>query len=476
MRKTGPAPLALHLTLRWRDDVIALRRLAGRASVTVGALAPIPCAPGVAGIVARVSRGAASAVVPARGMVTVVRADGRVELVEGPADVPLAAGDAVDLRFGAFRFEALAGASEVLPGRAGPREARPLAGLGVAALAHAVIFGLAAHDARASSAEARADERAGELRGLLATAELRARAAEIRVEDAGGAGQGRAQDGHRGDGRQGGGASAAGAAGAMGDRLAQSGAQRRYAVSEVLKKDEAPSLSREEALTDAAVFGMIGLLAQGAATPTAASAEPWAHASDAVAARGDMWGQEIGEAFGAGGLGLSGIGEGGGGRGEGIGLGSIGALGHGAGGLGAGTGGEGSLQRVRTWRTWGGAWQNDYGRHHQAVYRPRCRCGTPGISGGLPADVVRRVVRQSVAAFDACYARGLRSDAKLAGTVNARFVIGRDGAVWYVGDGGSSLHDPAVVSCVLRTVHGLSFPASEGDTVRVTYPIECSLR
>lgn len=41
-----------------------------------------------------------------------------------------------------------------------------------------------------------------------------------------------------------------------------------------------------------------------------------------------MW---IGDSYGAGGLGLSGIGEGGGGRGEGIGLGSIGTVGHGAG-------------------------------------------------------------------------------------------------------------------------------------------------
>lgn len=44
-----------------------------------------------------------------------------------------------------------------------------------------------------------------------------------------------------------------------------------------------------------------------------------------------LWGDHIGETFGAGGLGLSGIGEGGGGRGEGIGLGSIGTLGHGVG-------------------------------------------------------------------------------------------------------------------------------------------------
>jgi len=44
-----------------------------------------------------------------------------------------------------------------------------------------------------------------------------------------------------------------------------------------------------------------------------------------------MWGDEVGEAYGAGGLGLSGSGEGGGGRGEGIGLGSVGTLGYGAG-------------------------------------------------------------------------------------------------------------------------------------------------
>jgi hypothetical protein len=45
-----------------------------------------------------------------------------------------------------------------------------------------------------------------------------------------------------------------------------------------------------------------------------------------------LWGDQVGDAGGAGGLALSGVGEGGGGRGEGIGLGSIGTIGHGAGG------------------------------------------------------------------------------------------------------------------------------------------------
>ena len=59
---------------------------------------------------------------------------------------------------------------------------------------------------------------------------------------------------------------------------------------------------------------------------------------DPSSASGNMWGDAIGEAFGAGGLGLSGVGEGGGGQGEGIGLGSVGTLGHGSGLGSSGTG------------------------------------------------------------------------------------------------------------------------------------------
>ncbi|HEY5244012.1 MAG TPA: DUF4139 domain-containing protein, partial [Polyangiaceae bacterium] len=44
-----------------------------------------------------------------------------------------------------------------------------------------------------------------------------------------------------------------------------------------------------------------------------------------------IWGDQLGDSFGAGGLGLSGVGEGGGGRGEGFGMGTIGTVGHGSG-------------------------------------------------------------------------------------------------------------------------------------------------
>ena len=51
----------------------------------------------------------------------------------------------------------------------------------------------------------------------------------------------------------------------------------------------------------------------------------------------NMWGDEIGDSFGAGGMGLSGVGRGGGGHGEGIGLGSVGTVGHGGGSGGLGS-------------------------------------------------------------------------------------------------------------------------------------------
>ena len=477
MRKTSAAPLDLHVTLRWREDVLAFRRLTGEASLTAEGMAPIPGAAAVSGVAARVSRGAASAVVAAEAVATIARADGRLELFEGPCEVPLAAGDALELRLGDFRFEALAGAPEVLPASARRRPAGALAGFALAALAHAVIFGLAAQDARAASAEARGDERTEDLRGLLATAEQRARAVEARVEDAGGIGEGKPQSSRPGDGRRGGGARAAGEEGSMGDRLATGKTHRRYAVPEELKRDASPETARAEALADASAFGMIGLLAQGPATLSAPFGDDWAHGTDAIAARGDLWGRESGASFGAGGLGLAGIGEGGGGRGEGIGLGMIGTLGHADGRAGGGTGGDGSATGMVGWGVAGGQSSRGFGRlsgtHHARPPRV-CMCGGTMVSGRLPPEAVQRVVRQNFGRFRACYENGLGRNPALEGTVRARFVIGRDGAVAESADGGSTMADPTVVSCVARAFSGLSFPQPEGGIVTVTYPIAFS--
>jgi len=260
------------------------------------------------------------------------------------------------------------------------------------------------------------------------------------------------------DNKEGGtGTRAKGEEGSMGKETSKD-TNKRYAVQGP-QDNQDPHLARQQALREAMEFGMIGLLNTGAAGDPNAPTAPWGRdtslGTDEVSAMGNMWGDEIGEAFGSGGLGLSGIGEGGGGRGEGIGLGNIGTLGHGAGtGTGQGFGsGHGRLG----------------GSHRTAT--PQVRMGATQVSGRLPPEVIRRIVRQNYGRFRLCYEQGLGRNPNLEGRVTVRFVIGRDGAVSNVSNGGSDLPDSNVVGCVVKAFYGLSFPKPEGGIVTVSYPI-----
>lgn len=233
---------------------------------------------------------------------------------------------------------------------------------------------------------------------------------------------------------------------------------KRYGVQGPADNPD-PHIARQAALREAAEFGMIGLLNTGAGGDPDAPTAPWGRdtslGNDPLSARGNMWGDSIGDAFGAGGLGLSGIGEGGGGRGEGIGLGSIGTIGHGAGtgsgqGFGSGHGRLGGTHKTRA---------------------PQVRMGATQVNGRLPPEVIQRIVRQNYGRFRLCYENGLRSNPNLQGRVAVRFVIGRDGAVSNVSNGGSDLPDASVIQCVIRAYYGLSFPQPEGGIVTVVYPI-----
>jgi Ca-activated chloride channel family protein len=243
-------------------------------------------------------------------------------------------------------------------------------------------------------------------------------------------------------------------------RRAHQGAQETEA-NETPKPTTLPTspVARAQALKDASEFGMIGLLNSGAGGDPNAPTAPWGRddskSNDPLSARGNLWGSEIESAFGAGGLGLSGVGEGGGGRGEGIGLGSIGGIGHGAGaGTGQGFGsGHGRLG----------------GSHRSSP--PQVRAGAAQVSGRLPPEVIQRIVRQNFGRFRLCYENGLRNNPNLQGRVAVRFVISPDGAVNTASNGGSDMPDGGVVSCVVRSFRGISFPQPEEGQVTVTYPI-----
>jgi hypothetical protein len=470
--QTPSEPVALDASLLWQDDVLAFRHLARTGAVVagdaVGGLGPIPRD---AFTFARLDRGIARVTIPDGAIATVRRADDRREIIAGPAEARLSLGDTVALPLGALVLRAVAVAPIplALDAPRGPRAGGALVHVAVAAAVHLAVLGLSLHAALARGPdedEARADT----IRGLLVSAENSERERDhASAPDRGeGPAQGATKSARPGDGRAGGGQRAAGNEGKMGDAAAGSAKPGRYAVPERIKRDDSPSLAREEALRDAAKFGMIGLLGQGPAAPVAPwSSDPEAHGADSIATRGAMWARDLGSYDGAGGLGLTGVGEGGGGRGEGIGLGEIGTLGHLASPSGYGTGGDGV--RAGGGGAWGGSRARLGGSHRTKTWG---RWGDwSRDSGRLPPEAIRRIIRQNFGRFRSCYESGLHANQTLAGRVTVRFVIGRDGSVSSVEDGGSDLGDPAVVSCVVRAFYGLSFPQPEGGIVMVTYPL-----
>jgi hypothetical protein len=107
-----------------------------------------------------------------------------------------------------------------------------------------------------------------------------------------------------------------------------------------------------------------------------------------------------------------------------------------------------------------------------AVRAPQIRTAYCVVSGRLPAESIRRVVRDNFGRFRACYEDGLRRRGPtLAGRVATRFVIGRDGLVLEASDAGSEVADRDVVSCITTAFRGLQFAKPEGGIVTVVYPL-----
>lgn len=181
----------------------------------------------------------------------------------------------------------------------------------------------------------------------------------------------------------------------------------------------------------------------GGGDPTASSPAP-APEQDArkkVASAID----DVAQAPSGGGLGLSGSGVGG------SGLSALGTLGSGSGqGFGAGPARLG-------------------GAHGTSA--PRVRAGATTVNGRLPQEVIQRIVRQNFGRFRLCYEQGLARTPNLTGRIAVRFVIAAAGSVTRSDSAGSDLPDAGVVSCVVRSFTGLTFPQPEGGVVNVVFPL-----
>ena len=98
---------------------------------------------------------------------------------------------------------------------------------------------------------------------------------------------------------------------------------------------------------------------------------------------------------------------------------------------------------------------------------PRIRYDKPRVTGALPAEVIRRIVRQRYGQLRACYTAGLSRNPNLQGQVTPRYVIAADGRVAQVKNAGSDLPDAGVIACVLKVYGGLTFPKPETGIVTV---------
>lgn len=257
------------------------------------------------------------------------------------------------------------------------------------------------------------------------------------------------------------GAKHAGASGQMGtpDKMMTGG---HYSVKGPADSAE-QKLAKTHAMIESNRYGAIGALASvfGATTNTPVSFNGGDESigKDPMDFNGNLAGDHAGDSFGYNGLGPTGTGPGGGGWFDGIGLNQVGGFGHTCVGgncgngtdWGTGPGGKGMKHTVKTIR------MPDTG---------------VGVTGGLPPDTVKRVIRANFPRFRQCYEQGLKKDPGLRGSVAVRFIIDTTGAIETANLAGGSMSDAQVSSCVLGVYKTVSFPEPEGGKVMVTYPID----
>jgi hypothetical protein len=174
---------------------------------------------------------------------------------------------------------------------------------------------------------------------------------------------------------------------------------------------------------------------------------------------GNLRGDSAGDSFGEGGVGLAANGADGADKGDEAAPGAMGTMGHGAGtGTGQGYGsGSGKL----------GGSSGGKGRVSAAT------ATTTG--GGVPPEVIQRIVRQSFGQFHVCYESAMKKDPTLSGKVALKFTIDAKGTVSQAQMGDTNIADADMATCLVAAVRGLSFPAPDnGGSTVVTYPLQFS--
>jgi len=454
---------SLEVRVLWDSNVLATHFLERSGSIIIGdheeSVALIPseslgsdsfevATATDAGYIVRVPSGAEA----------LVKNDAAWRRIEGPTSFETTRGDDVTMSLGTFSLKLTHGAAgkQVPAASLGERiERSATLQIAGAALVHSALFGIFAYYTPAltgdDSATGRDDQIVMMREYLLSAAEREHDRVDEQVHD----------QGEQGSDGPSGGARSIGAEGAMGKERAPVTHNRWGKAGDADKRDT--MLDRARALDDARHSPLIGIIAQTSGDPSAPIAA-WGLAdavgADPRSAMGNMFGASIGESAGFGGLGMSGTGESGGGKGQGIGLNmDFTGIGNGLGvpGDGSGIGGKKGCP---------GCTLGPYVPHG-----PTVRPGVTTVNGHIPAEVIQRVVRNNFGRFRNCYMNGLRDNPSLEGRVVTRFTVDRQGMVSSAQDGGSTIQNAAVVSCVVKAFYSLSFPEHDGGIVTVIYPL-----
>ncbi len=102
---------------------------------------------------------------------------------------------------------------------------------------------------------------------------------------------------------------------------------------------------------------------------------------------------------------------------------------------------------------------------------PRVRQGKATVRGALDRDIIRRIVRSHINEIRYCYERKLVQDPSLAGNVTVNFVINSEGDVTSSKVTSTTIRDRQVSTCVANRVLRWRFPdPAGGGIVSVTYP------
>ena len=222
------------------------------------------------------------------------------------------------------------------------------------------------------------------------------------------------------------------------------------------KDNPDPHLAKKLAEEQAKNAGILGVLKQTEGSHIASIfGRDTALGSDAADVLGGLIGNQIGEAYGVGGLGLVGTGSGGGGTGEGtIGLGNLGTIGKGGGGgngsgYGRGAGGLG-------------------GRRAKA---PDVIPGQANVRGSLDKEIIRRIIRRHINEVKYCYEQELTKKPDLGGRIMVQFTIAASGQVIASVLQNSTMGNARVENCTVQAVRRWEFPKPlGGGIVIVSYP------